>query len=97
VICQVELTLWISRDDPVTRGDADRLAATVCAYLDRAAGIPALHAWTDENVLCLTASVTAPEEDGWFADRDASEKYVRESLEEVLRQAGFCEDWIDDR
>ena len=85
-----ELTCWIETEDPVTKGDQDRLTLTLATYLNQAGGKPDIKAYLGEGLLCITASAIS-EPSSTIRNRKADMEYVKNAVDAALKEAGLAE------
>jgi hypothetical protein len=83
---QVELAIWVSRQDgdDITEGDIDRLAVTAEAYLKPFGGVPFIRGHLAPDLLCLTVASCAGE-----ADPARDKEYIRDAITTSLEEAGM--------
>jgi hypothetical protein len=81
----VELTVWVSTEEPVTLGDIDRLTETLLVYLEAIGGIPRIDHYVRDDTVCITASANSGSPNGRLVDK----LYTRSSILKALNAAGM--------
>jgi hypothetical protein len=81
----VELTVWVSTEEPVTLGDIDRLTETLLVYLEAIGGIPRIDHYVRDDSVCITASANPGTPNGRLVDK----LYTRSSILKALNAAGM--------
>jgi hypothetical protein len=81
----VELTVWVSTEEPVTLGDIDRLTETLLVYLEAIGGIPRIDHYVRDDTVCITASANPGTPNGQMVDK----LYTRSSILKALNAAGM--------
>ena len=81
----VELSCWVSTDEPVTLGDIDRLTETLLVYLESVGGIPRIDHYIHGDTVCITASADPGKRNGKLVDK----LYAHSSIRKALTAAGM--------
>jgi hypothetical protein len=86
--CHVELSVFLSTTEEVTKGDLDRVVHTISTYLSSCGGVPHVECIIPEiegDALCVTAYATAGIPRGTL--QDAS--YIRRQVTAGLQKSGM--------
>jgi len=79
----VELSCWIDLTEDISKGELERLLATIGVYLTSCKGIPVISSFAGEDSLCITA-YALPGEAG---DPLKDAVYIKEQVLEALTLA----------